>query len=175
MKKYEVIYADPPWSYKSKRSGKTGISGAAAHYKTMELGDIKAMPIKDLSEKNAVLFLWAVNPMLPDAIDLMKEWGFAYKTTITWRKIMSMGMGYWWRGQCEFLLFGTRGKVKAFRMQEANILQLKVGKHSSKPHEFRQLIERATLHMPNKLELFARSKWPNWDVFGNQVENSITI
>jgi N6-adenosine-specific RNA methylase IME4 len=55
--------------------------------------------------------------MLPDAIDVMNSWGFKYKTTITWRKIMSKGMGYWWRGQCEFLLFGTKGNVKAFRMQ----------------------------------------------------------
>lgn len=173
--KYQVIYADPPWSYSNKKTGGNMISGAGCHYKTMYLEDIKAMPVQDLCEKDSVLFLWAVNPMLPDAIDVMKSWGFKYKTTITWRKVMSLGMGFWWRGQTEFLLFGTRGKVKAFRMQEANILQIKVGKHSSKPHEFRQMIERATKDMPNKLELFARSKWPGWHVFGNEVENSIQL
>lgn len=151
------------------------VSGAAAHYQTMQLEDIKALPTQDLCEKNAVLFLWAVNPLLPEAIEVMNAWGFNYKTTITWRKIMSLGMGFWWRGQTEFLLFGTKGKVKAFRMQEANVLQLKVGKHSSKPHEFRQMIERATPHMPNKLKMFARCQWPGWDVFGNQVQNSINL
>lgn len=88
---------------------------------------------------------------------------------------MSKGMGYWYRGQMEHLLLGVRGKIKAFRMQEANIIQCKVGAHSSKPHEFRQLIERSTPTLPDKLEMFARFQWPGWDVFGNQVKNSIVL
>lgn len=174
-KRYQVIYADPPWSYSNKKTGHTIVSGAATHYPAMTVEAIKAVPVPDLVEKNAVLFLWAVNPLLPEAFEVMDAWGFSYKTTITWKKIMSLGMGFWWRGQTEFLLFGVRGKVKAFRMQEANIISLKVGRHSEKPHEFRQLIERATLHMPGKLEMFARSNWPGWDVFGNQVNNSIEL
>lgn len=150
-------------------------SGALAHYDTMPTKDICEMPISDHCEKDAVLFLWATVPLIKDALMVMEAWGFEYKTMITWRKIMSLGMGYWWRGQCEHLLFGVKGKIKAFRMQEANFLQVKAGKHSSKPHEFRQLVERATPHLPNKLEMFARSKWPGWDVFGNQVENSIKL
>jgi N6-adenosine-specific RNA methylase IME4 len=88
---------------------------------------------------------------------------------------MSLGMGYWYRGQCEHLLFGVKGKVKAFRIQESNFIQTKALRHSEKPEEFRRLIERSTLHMPNKLELFARKQSPGWDVFGNEVENSIQL
>ena len=84
---------------------------------------------------------------------------------------MSLGMGYWFRGQCEHLLMGTKGKVKAFRLQECNFIQTKVGKHSQKPEEFRQLIERATAKMPltNRIELFARQKTEGWDVWGNEI------
>jgi N6-adenosine-specific RNA methylase IME4 len=107
----------------------------------------------------------------------MKAWGFEYKTMITWRKIMSLGMGYWFRGQCEHLLFGIRGKVKAFRLQEPNFIQTKALRHSQKPEEFRKLIERATAGMESKkrLELFARCHCDGWDVFGDEVERSIAI
>lgn len=84
-------------------------------------------------------------------------------------------MGYWWRGQCEHLLFGVKGKVKAFRMQEPNFIQTKVLKHSEKPKEFRELIERATTNMPNKIELFARNKSSGWYCWGNEIENDINI
>ena len=101
----------------------------------------------------------------------MDEWGFKYKTMLTWRKIMSLGMGYWFRGQCEHLLLGVKGKVKAFRLQECNFIQCKAEKHSKKPEAFRQLIERATANMPtqDRIELFARQKTPGWDVWGNEV------
>jgi N6-adenosine-specific RNA methylase IME4 len=178
MKKYNVIYADPPWEYNNKKTGRTNGnqpqgSGAATKYPTMPLADICAMKIP--SEKNSVLFLWATVPMMPEAFQVMKSWGYTYKTMITWRKIMSLGMGWWWRGQTEHLLFGIKGKVKAFKMQECNFIQCKVGKHSEKPQEFRSLIERATPHLITKLELFARSEHPGWDVFGNEVNNSITL
>lgn len=173
-KKYQVIYADPPWSYTNKKTGGGKItSGAAANYKTMTTDDICAMQIP--SAKNSVLFMWATVPLMPDAFRVMEAWGFEYKTMISWRKIMSKGMGYWYRGQMEHLLLGVRGKIKAFRMQEANIIQCKVGAHSSKPHEFRQLIERSTPMMPDKLEMFARFQWPGWDSFGNECNNSIIL
>lgn len=173
MNGYQVIYADPPWSYSIKKTGGSLISGSASKYPVMKTIDICNLKVP--SAKDSVLFLWATVPLLPDALKVMEAWGFKYKTTLTWRKIMSTGMGYWWRGQCEHLLFGVKGKVKAFHMQECNFLQLKVGKHSEKPEEFRQMIERATKHMPDKLEMFARRASRGWDVFGNQVENSIIL
>jgi len=172
-KKYQVIYADPPWSYKNKKTGGSMVSGSEAKYPTMTLEEICAMKIP--SDKNSVLFLWATVPLLPEAFKVMDAWGYKYKTMLTWRKVMSLGMGFWWRGQCEHLLFGVKGNVKAFRMQEINFIQAKVEKHSKKPHAFRELIERATPHMPNKLEMFAREQPEGWDVFGNECEQSITL
>jgi N6-adenosine-specific RNA methylase IME4 len=173
MKLYDVIYADPPWSYKNKRTGGSMISGAETKYPTMSVLEICDMHVP--SAKDSCLFLWATVPLLPEAFQVMEAWGFKYKTMLTWRKIMSLGMGYWYRGQCEHLLFGVKGKVKAFRIQESNFIQTKALRHSEKPEEFRRLIERSTLHMPNKLELFARKQSPGWDVFGNEVENSIQL
>lgn len=173
MKKYQIIYADPPWQYKNKKTGGSMKSGSEAKYQTMSTEDICKLKIP--SQKDSVLYLWATVPLITDAFKVMDAWGYKYKTMITWRKIMSLGMGYWYRGQCEHLLFGIKGKVKAFRMQEANFIQCKAGKHSEKPHLFRELIERSTTHLPNKLELFARERYPLWDVFGNEVEGSIKL
>jgi len=174
---YDIIYADPPWSYKNKKTGGSMVSGSESKYSVMSLEDICALPIKEIASKDSVLFLWATVPLLPEAFQVMDAWGYKYKTMITWRKIMSLGMGYWFRGQCEHILFGVRGKVKAFRLQEPNFLQTKVLAHSEKPDEFRKMIERATKNMPsqNRLELFARQNMDGWDVFGNEVEGSITL
>jgi N6-adenosine-specific RNA methylase IME4 len=75
------------------------------------------------AEKDSVCFLWITVPLLPDGFKVLEAWGYKYKTMITWRKIMSLGMGFWWRGQTEHLLFGIKGKIKAFRMQEKNIIE----------------------------------------------------
>ena len=177
MSPYDIIYADPPWAYRNKKTGGSMVSGAEAKYPTMSVDEISALPIKDIASKNSVLFVWATVPLMPEAFQVMKAWGYKYKTMITWRKIMSLGMGYWFRGQCEHLLLGVRGQVKAFRLQEPNFIQAKVLAHSEKPEEFRQLIERATSKMSsqNRVELFARRRVAGWDVFGNQVEGSMLL
>lgn len=172
-KKYQVIYADPPWSYTNKKTGGTHKSGAQQKYPTMPLPDIMNMNIP--IDKNAVLYLWATVPLLPEAFKVMDALGFKYKTMLTWRKIMSLGIGFWYRGQCEHLLFGVKGNIKAFRIQHANFIQTKAGKHSEKPSEFRHLIEQSTQHMPLKLEMFARQEHSGWDAFVNEVNNSIII
>jgi N6-adenosine-specific RNA methylase IME4 len=170
--KYNVLLIDPPWSYKNKNTGGSMKSGAANQYPVMTIEEIKQLPIKQICEKDSVLFLWAVVPLLPEAFQVMKAWGFKYKTSIFWRKIMSLGMGYWFRGQVEVLLLGMKGKVKAFRCQKPNIIQCKVGKHSEKPEEFRQLIEEATKNIPNRkmVELFARKQVDGWNAIGNDID-----
>lgn len=195
MNKYNVIYADPPWSYES-RSGRDMKHGAGEKYATMTNEDIAAMPIQEITDKNAVCFMWITVPLLPEGLSTLSAWGFQYKTMITWRKIMSLGMGYWFRGQCEHLVLGVRGKVKPFRQQTANywetpydmgdVHQSKAGRHSQKPSYFRDLISKSvavSFEEPKKLELFARSRegwfsdmeYDGWDVYGNQVNNSISI
>lgn len=184
MKLYEVIYADPAWSYKSSGTPAAKrpclYKGEKPHsvnhyYDTLTPKEIAELPIKKLSAKNSVLFMWVTNHLLPDAFDVMKAWGFKYKTCITWHKENGKGMGYQFRGHTEHLLFGVRGKVKAFRSLEHNIKKLPVGKHSEKPNEFRKMIENVAGHLGNKIELFARKKYDGWDVWGNEVENSINI
>lgn len=185
VNKYNVIYADPPWQYRDK-SGRDFKHGAAEKYATMPLDEIKAMPVADLSAKNSMLFIWVTVPLIEYGFETMAAWGFKYKTMLTWRKVMSLGMGYWFRGQCEHLLLGIRGRVKACRLQKPNFYQCRAGKHSEKPHHFRQLIvEAAASSFPNPkmLELFARSRdglfpdyeYHGWDLYGNQVNNSIIL
>jgi len=197
MSRYNVVYADCPWTYENKKTGGTFESSAESKYTLMTNEDIMNMPIDELTQKNCILFLWVTVPLLPEGMETLKAWGFKYKTMVTWRKIMSMGMGYWFRGQCEHLLVGVKGNVKAFRQQKANFYesnefeldecyQSKTGKHSQKPHYFRELISTAvqvSFDNPKKVELFARSRdglfpdyeYEGWDVFGNQVNNSIII
>jgi site-specific DNA-methyltransferase (adenine-specific) len=209
IKKYNVIYTDNPWSYENKKTGWTDGdqpegSGAATKYDTMTNEDLIKMGklISTITDKNCICFMWVTTPLMPEGFDTLKAWGFQYKTMITWRKIMSLGMGYWFRGQTEHLLLGVKGNVKAFRQQTANYhesmfvewpdfdidqcFQSKAGKHSQKPHYFRELINKAvpiSFAEPVKLEMFARSRegffpddeYKGWDVWGNQVNNSIEL
>lgn len=190
MKKYNVIYADPPWSY-NDRSGRGYKHSAREKYDTMTLSDIQALPIGELCQDNAVLFLWATIPLLPEAIATMKAWGFAYKTAFTWIKRHPVKrppkfMGYWFRGGTEYLLIGIRGEVPPFKSQKESYLEAQTTAHSRKPECFRKLIEEVTavsFEEPKRLELFARSAkdlFPDhhlqgWDVFGNEATNSITL
>jgi len=204
MKKYNVIYVDPPWSYDNKKTGRA-LDGTGANmsaddkYSTMTLQQLCETPVNKLADKHCILFMWAVVPMMPEAMKVLEAWGFKYKTMLTWRKIMSQGLGYWFRGQCEHLLVATKGSPKAFRQQVCNyyeseydlladdqVIQQKVGKHSQKPHRFRELISTAvkvSFEHPVKLEMFARSRdgffpdyeYDGWDVYGNEVNNSIKL
>lgn len=186
-KKYNVIYADPPWSYENK-SVKADVEGKEisidGRYDLMTLNDLKNMPIMDITENDAVCFMWATNPLLPEALELLKAWGFKYKTMLTWKKTSCSG--YWFMGITEHILFGVRGNVKAFRSGLLNFYACKSGMHSQKPSYFRNLISAAvekTIPEPKKLELFARTRegmfgdfeYEGWDVYGNEVTNSINL
>src|SRR5438552_3273556 len=119
MKKYNVIYADPPWSYDTtdvpviERS--VGMTDIDYYYNSMSTKSICALPIKEILQKDAVCFLWATVPMMPEAFEVLSAWGFKYKTMLTWHKTNSKGMGYWFRGYTEHILVGIKGNVKAFK------------------------------------------------------------
>lgn len=150
-----VIYADPPWSYDNKKTGRDMKHGAGDKYDLMSNEDIAAMPIHDITQKNSVCFMWVTVPLLPEGLATLKAWGFEYKTMITWRKIMSLGLGYWFRGQTEHIILGVKGNVKAWRQQTPNFhdsewtigddqcYQSRSGKHSQKPAYFRDMISQA--------------------------------
>lgn len=169
-KKYQIIYADPPWRYNFSKSNSRKIEN---QYKTMTLEEIKniKIPVDD----NAVLYLWATSPKLIEALEVMKSWGFKYKTHMIWDK-MIIGMGYWSRGQHELLLIGTKGKFSPPKPSEriSSIFIEKRTKHSKKPNRIRELI---TMWYPtqNKIELFARQKIDGWDVWGNEVECDVEL
>lgn len=188
-KKYDIIYADPPWEFRV-RSQKGAGRSAENHYKTQSIGFLKDMPIETLCKANCVLLMWATFPCLAQAIELGKAWGFTYKTvTFTWVKTnknnsnIFMGMGYYTRSNVEIVLLFTRGKpLKRKANGVPQVLISPRGKHSEKPDEIRKRIVRLFGEV-NRLELFARQNLSNdnanifegWDVFGNEVDNSITI
>lgn len=186
-KKYNVIYADPPWSYdnKSMKFTQDGENLAVEQqYSLMTNSEIKRMPIREICDDNAICFMWCVNPLMPIAFDVLKHWGFEYKTMLTWKK--TSGTGFWFRGVTEHILMGIRGDVKCFRSGIDNFHECKSGKHSQKPHYFRDLVDRmtrTTFEEQKKLEIFARTRdnlfgnheYDGWDVFGNQVDNSIVL
>jgi N6-adenosine-specific RNA methylase IME4 len=192
---YDVILADPPWSFKVWNKDTGSGRSAESHYPTMSLDDICALPIKQLAAKNCVLFMWAVYPSLFDAEKVIKAWGFEYKTLgFEWwklnkkwfdvkldfseykmlEKLFFFGMGYYTRTNPEPCLLSTRGSMPVAVHNERNFIIAPIREHSQKPDEQYEKIERL---YPNarKLELFARSRRSGWDVFGNQVEGSIRL
>lgn len=189
---YGCIVADPPWSFKSwSDKGKNRAPDAMVrqkglaerHYATMPMHEIRALPVADLAAKDCVLFLWAVDCMLPEALEIGKGWGFKYKTVgETWCKTTQAApglspfddrawhksLGYWTRGNPEMCLLFTRG---APRRLSASVRQLIVAprrEHSRKPDEAIAAIE--ALAPGPRLELFGRQQRPGWTVWGNQTE-----
>ena len=138
------------------------------HYPTMTIDDIKALNVP--AADDCVLFLWATTPLLPEAFEVMKAWGFSYKSACVWYKT-KMGTGYWFRDQSEHLLTGVKGDVPAPEQgsQYPSIITARQGEHSAKPFAFREMIEELFPNLP-RIELFAREKFEGWDCWGNEVE-----
>ena len=154
---FQVIVADPPWQYDS---------GNAPPYPTMALEDIKAMPVRDIADENAILWLWTTNAHLPVAFDVVTAWGFEYKALLTWVKDR-MGTGEWLRGQTEHCILGARGKPVFPHGSDGTVLEAARREHSRKPEEFYLLVQ--AICPGSKLELFSRQARPGWQAFGNQV------
>ena len=170
-KKYKVIYADPAWSYGDKQNTKL-LGGAIKHYGTMNISDICSLPIKSLIEKNAVLFLWVTSPLLEDAFRVIKGWGFKYKTSFIWDKVLH-NMGHYNSVRHELLLVCTKGSCtpEYVKLFDSVVSEERTKKHSQKPNVFREIID--TLYPSgNRIELFARETATNWDWWGNEVGES---
>jgi N6-adenosine-specific RNA methylase IME4 len=167
--RFTVLYVDPPWHFECY-SEESGIeSAAAAHYPTMRLEEICALPVRDLATDSAVLFLWTTAPHLRESFEVLAAWGFEYKTNIVWVKDRS-GLGYVVRNQHELLIVATRGDIPAPSPanRPASVISAKRREHSRKPDEAYALIERMYPELP-KIELFARQQRPGWSVWGNEV------
>lgn len=178
QKTYEVIYADPPWRYQQS----TPTRKIENHYPTMSLEEIKELKVP--AAKKSVLYLWTTTAKLAESISVIDSWGFEYKSSMVWDKL-KYGMGFWFRGQHEFLLVATKGGFgpPPAPLRIRSIFQEARGKHSAKPTKIRELIA-SWYPEHSKLELFARrvdknlwgkSDTDGWDLFGNEVENSINL
>jgi N6-adenosine-specific RNA methylase IME4 len=168
--KYGVIYADPEWSF-AVWSQETGMDRAAAnHYPTSTTDDIHDRPVAKIAADDCVLFLWATVPMLLDALQVMEDWGFQYKSHVIWNKDR-LGTGYWFRNKHELLLVATRGKIPAPApgTQWPSVIDAPVGRHSEKPEIFCKMIEAYYPTLP-KIELNARRSRPGWDSWGNELD-----
>lgn len=171
---YEIIYADPPWSF-SAWSKKGDGRSAKRHYDCMKLADIKALPVAELAGDNCALFLWVTDPFLDAGMETLKQWGFRYVTkAFTWVKLNPSGegyfmsTGYYTRANDETCLLGIKGKM---RRQDAAVRQLVVEprrEHSRKPDRIADDIIRLFGERP-RIELFARTQRPGWDCWGNET------
>jgi N6-adenosine-specific RNA methylase IME4 len=175
-KKYSIIYADPPWSYRDKRDTHPRMcGGAAAHYHTMPMEEIKSLPIHTISDPNSILFLWATFPNLPEAFEVITAWGFTYKTLgFSWIKTNKndgkpfFGIGYYTKSNCEVCLIATKGKPPKDSNSVSSVLLAPREEHSKKPAVVRDLIVKLCGDLP-RIELFARQSVPGWDCWGNEV------
>ncbi len=179
-KKYNIIYADPPWTYSDKRSGSgyknpNGAGGANKHYPTMSLKDICDMPIQDITDENAMLFLWCTSSLLDYGFEVMQHWDFKYKTMgFVWVKMTKdyskpySGMGFYTNQNAEFCLLGLKGKYWREAKNVKQIIQEPRDKHSKKPLDIRKRIVSLCGDLP-RIELFARETSEGWDSWGNEI------
>lgn len=175
--KYNIILADPPWTYQDKNCN----GACLRHYKTMSLKEIKELPIKELAYKDSVLFIWITYPMLREGLEVIKSWGFKYKTiAFQWIKLNKnnrkpfYGLGRWTRGNTEACFLATKGKPKRINRDVFQIIKSPRREHSRKPIEQYKLIEQLMGNLP-RVELFARERIQGWDAWGDELPNSIQL
>lgn len=179
-KTYKVIYADPPWAYNNFQGKGTTFGDVSAHYPTMTFDQMRTLSVSTLTAADGcVLFMWATFPNLPEALSLITAWGFEYKTVaFTWIKTRGKdwysGLGFYTNSNAEICLLARRGK---FRRASKNVKQLVVAelrRHSEKPAEVRDRIVSLCGDVP-RIELFARTKTPGWDIWGNELPNNVEL
>ena len=178
--RYEIIYADPPWDYKGQKqhagAGSKDTGCAEAHYGTLKLADLKRLNVPAVCEDDCLLFMWATNPHLDQAIELLKAWGFKWATVaFVWNK-MRVNPGFYTMSQCELVLCGKRGRIpqpRGARNIRQYIESMRQA-HSVKPADVRGRIEQM-FPLQTKLELFARQKVEGWDSWGNEVQSDVTL
>lgn len=169
---FNILYIDPPWRYQQKR-----LQGAAEHhYTTMDISDIASLPVGDLADEDCVLFLWATFPQLPEALQVIRSWGFVYKSVaFVWLKKNKkadswfFGLGFWTRGNAEICLIATKGRPKRKSAAVHQFIISPVEGHSKKPDIVRNKIVELMGDLP-RAELFARQRHEGWVCLGNEID-----
>lgn len=168
-KKYNIIYADPPWQY-----WESGQKNQSLHYKTMPVDEIIKLPVSRVTEKDCILFLWVTFPILKESFDIIKSWGFEYSTCgFVWVKKNTnnsnfFGCGSWTRANTELCLIATKGKITRLDASISQIIEHPIDEHSKKPNTTRGLITKLVGELP-RIELFARQQVQGWDCWGNGI------
>lgn len=176
--RFATILADPPWRFQNRTGKMAPEHRRLSRYGTMELEEIKALPVAQVCDDRAHLYLWVPNALLPEGLKVMKAWGFDYKSNIVWHKVRKdggsdgRGVGFYFRNVTELVLFGTRGKnvrTLAPGRRQVNLLGTRKREHSRKPDEFYKIVEACSWEP--RLEIFARGTRPGWTTWGDQSEN----
>ena len=173
--KFGTILADPPWQFTNQTGKIAPENKKLKRYKTMDLEEIKSLPVERVASKRSHLYLWVPNALLKEGLEVMEAWGFKYKTNIIWNKVRKdgepdgRGVGFYFRNTTETVLFGTRGtKVRTLKSgrTQVNMIRTKKREHSRKPDELYKIIEKCS--WGPYLELFARGTRKKWTSWGNQ-------
>lgn len=167
-KRYRVFYADPPWQYcREQHTTKEQETVLGSHYPSMSISELCALPVREKSLPDAVLFLWATSTLLQDAFDVLDAWGFRYKASMVWDKVKH-NVGHYVSVRHEFLLISTRGACTPdVKTLHDSVQSIERTEHSVKPERFREIIDEIYPHGP-RIELFARRDAKGWDKWGNQ-------
>lgn len=192
-KKYRVLVSDPPWAYSDHNTGGSFKSGSGQHYTTMKPETVAKIRVQEIMQDDSICLLWITTPLLDKGFDVLRAWGYDYKTTITWYKVDRqtmrgrLGLGRYFRGMTEHVLVGIRGKIKPFACQSQNVIIEKPRGHSQKPEDFWRLVDHAMgdinphrdlqfvdhtlvdINPEPSIELFCRGEpRPYWDGWGNE-------
>lgn len=176
---YSTVLADPPWRFQNRTGKVAPEHKRLGRYETMTLEEIKDLPVSEVTAKNAHLYLWVPNALLPQGLEVMEAWGFRYVTNIVWAKRRKdggpdgRGVGFYFRNVTELLLFGVKGRMRTLApgRSQVNMIETRKREHSRKPDEQYAIIEACS---PGPyLEMFARYPQPHWDVWGNESAEDI--
>lgn len=176
-KKYKTILADPPWQFMNRTGKVAPEHKRLKRYPTMPLKDICDLPVADICDSKAHLYLWVPNALLQEGLEVMKAWGFVYKTNLIWQKVRKdgepdgRGVGFYFRNTTEIILFGTRGGLRTLDpgRSQVNVIKSRKEEHSRKPDELYEIIEQCS--PAPFLEMFARGPRNGWDAWGNQADD----
>lgn len=174
--KFNIIYADPPWKFQTYSERGSQLKSADCHYSCMKFDDILSLPVESIAADDSILFLWVTFPLLKEGLEVMKAWGFTYKTCgFNWVKRNKkadswfMGLGYWTRSNSEICLLGTRGHPSRVSRSISQVCDARIMKHSKKPEEIREKIVELCGNLP-RIELFARERCEGWVSLGNEID-----
>lgn len=180
-RRYATLLADPPWQFQNRTGKMAPEHKRLLRYPTMEFDEIAQLPVSSLASAQSHLYLWVPNALLKEGLEVMRAWGFTYKTNLVWYKVRKdggpdgRGVGFYFRNVTELVLFGVRGSMRTLKpgRTQVNLLSTRKREHSRKPDELYELIEACS---PGPyLELFARFCRDGWDQWGNEnvEENSV--